>query len=332
MTGMKHRTGWLSAGALLFSLGVCVAAADSQVAPHSGLTIHYINNSSCRLTLLPGTAYYRDKDSERNPYKQYEEQIRAPQTREKYLQYCTGKVIEPGTTYRDVFMPTGEQLDLLCGATDESKKGVIPSGGTSTEDIPYVEVPGGRDTYQRGVLSLRTRKMGKTELLVGNSRRPNAIWKDSSGNDVDLLFRVCVDSAQAGTDEDNPASKQPETDKDNPVSEKPGTDQDDPEGDSESVEIRCCSDFLPDSLLKLVVPRAELIRLAGYTPPRKPPASGIEALKNLDSFKNCISNHPTLKKEGDTFGTGKTSLPFLSEDGEELMKIKAVYVEIKDEP
>ena len=74
MTGMKHKTCWLSAGALLLSLTVYVAAADSQVAPHNGLTIHYINNSSCHITLLPEYDYFRKKDSEDNPYKKYEKQ------------------------------------------------------------------------------------------------------------------------------------------------------------------------------------------------------------------------------------------------------------------
>ena len=67
-------TGWLSAGALLLSLAVQVAAADSHVAPHNGLTIHYMNNSSCHITLLPEYYCFRKKDPEDNPYKQYEKQ------------------------------------------------------------------------------------------------------------------------------------------------------------------------------------------------------------------------------------------------------------------
>ena len=325
MTGMKYRTDWCSAGALFCSLILCAPriadanSGDTGKAPRYTIPVHYINNASCPLTVLPSSHYSRDdKDSLYNPYNQYKKEIFAPETREKYLRYCTGLVLTPGETFKDALLPAGDELDINRGAGIDVLGGGFPQRNRRSlsapdplaKPIPYEEVrelPNDRpqETSGRQVLNLYNKP---TELSVNTSKSYSRFCTDSSGNKIPLMVRACV------------------------VSEKAGKDAEDPGGDSESVEIRCCSEFLPDSSLTLMVPRADLLRLAGYTGPMPPPAPDLDNLTNLDSFDNCFSSHPALTKEGDKPTDYNTKLQRLSEAGEEILKIKAIYVEIKDKP
>ena len=311
MNAIKPGTWLLAAGLLLGSPG---GWGESASAESVALPVHYLNNASCPVTVLPFYHKQRAIGLSHNPYRRYENEVRNTSTKEKYLRFCTGVVLEPGSKHMDQLLPGGDGRNLddtaaaggalnipagdgvliYAGAPEKTKEGTLadPLKGASDEDdsgsAAYSEV---QETAGELLLSLWNSplevKATACSPVTGGEARDDKTHKE-------LKVRVCI--ASRGENTDNP------------------------EQNPETLELRFSCTPQSEKSINAVISRADLLRLAGYS------VSGQFPL--LDSFHHCFSSHPGLAGESSTASSSSGSQ---APDAEkQTMNITDVYVLIED--
>ena len=259
--------------------------------------IHYMNISSCPVTVLPIFAYLRENDrSPDNPYKKYYEKYTSkaedPATRNKYLAYCTGMVLQPGSTQANQLLPIIDGQDISEGAGQTVEKlltdslGTTPGAQPSPDPIACTQVQpstGGGLLYMwhypsSSVYPQHSTYPGRT-LYARTSPHVNC----GQGK---LRIRVCVTG----------------------------------ERDTDDIEIKCYAASRPDDCpLKLTVSRQTLIDI-GLVPSVVP-----LQFKELDNLEGCSSSH--FNAAGDKSHSSEAWM--VTKDGD---TIKSIYVLIEDAP
>lgn len=318
MNAMKPGT-WLFVAGFLLGFPCC-RGEDSGGTHSVALPVHYLNNASCPVTVLPFYHKQRAISLSHNPYRRYENEVRNTSTQEKYLRFCTGMVLEPGSKHMDQLLPGGDGRNvgdtadaaasgalnipagdgvlIYAGAPEKTRDGTLadPLKGTSDEDnsgsAAYSEV---QETAGELLLSLwnsplQIKATAWSPVTCGEAHDDKA--------HKELKVRVCIASRQG---EENRNEAEP---------------------DSDTVELRFSCTPQSEKSINAVISRADLLRLAGYS------ASGQFPL--LDNFHHCLSSHPGSPEESSTASPSSDSQ---APDAErQTMDITDIYVLIEDVP
>ena len=125
MTGMKLRTRWFTCVVLLCSLGCGLGClANDDVPP---MPIHYINRSSNAVTVLPYSYTYREALYSR--YKKHLQKEDDTDTREKYLNFCRGMILDSKKSAMNQIIPANDGIYIRRCTGDTKGDDVQPSTG-----------------------------------------------------------------------------------------------------------------------------------------------------------------------------------------------------------
>ena len=302
-------------GAWLFAAGLLLGSADgwgeSASAESVALQVHYLNNASCPVTVLPFYHRQRAISLSHNPYRRYAKELRAPATRDRYLRFCSGMVLEPGSKHMDQLLPGGDgrNVDNTADATASGALNIPAGDGV----LIYAGAP--EKTRER---TLADPLKGTSDADDSNSATWSEVQK-STGEPLLSLWNSPLEvKATAGGD--NHAGKAALTIRVCVASR--GENTDNPEQSPETVELRFSCTPRSEKPINAVISRADLLRLAGYS------ASGQFPL--LDNFHHCFSSPPGLAGESSTASPGSGSQ---APDAErQTIDITDVYVLIEDAP